>query len=559
VGALLSAIRKVGLYLNTLRYLRISQLCWQVYRRLRPVITPREIELEVVRTGIFGFATARGPQPAVYEFRFLNKSRAANPESINWHPQNESRLWRYNLHYFDFLSWDSFPADHKAAYIDSWIKNNPVGTVDAWEPYTLSLRVVNWVKFFDSMAERVPDHWAYSLINQVNWLNANLEHHILANHLLKNIKALIIAGGWFDGPHGKLYLRRGMQLLLREVDEQMLADGGHFERSPMYHSIVLEDLLDICNVLGNLESPLWSREQKAVRDAAVKGLEFLSSMVGTDNRIPLFNDSAHGIAAEPAQLFAYGARVLDYKPPAGQVGPVRIDLPDSGYFGYRCGGDSLIIDCGSIGPAYQPGHAHCDTLSYVLNIDGAPLVIDSGVRGYENDSLRQYVRSTAAHNTVRIAGEEQSEIWGTFRVARRAVATVNQFTGPDNGKLEFSGAHDGYIRLPSRCEHQRHFSVDVSGRWKIADRITGTGRVIASSFVHFHPDITLSPASDGAWQLIKNGAAVARLSVAKGSDAVESSSYYCPEFGSAIENACLEVRVSGDLPLEIGYEIVKIA
>ena len=78
---MLSALRKVGLYLNTLRYLRISQLCWQVYRRLRPVITPREIELETVRKDIFGFATARVPQPAVYEFRFLNKSRAANPES----------------------------------------------------------------------------------------------------------------------------------------------------------------------------------------------------------------------------------------------------------------------------------------------------------------------------------------------------------------------------------------------------------------------------------------------------------------------------------------------
>ncbi len=82
--------------------------------------------------------------------------------------------------------------------------------------------------------------------------------------------------------------------------------------------------------------------------------------------------------------------------------------------------DMMVIDCGAIGPDYQPGHAHCDTLSYELAIDGRRVIVDSGVHDYEPTQHRAYARSTPAHNTVVIDGQEQSEMWGVFRVARRA-------------------------------------------------------------------------------------------------------------------------------------------
>ena len=64
--------------------------------------------------------------------------------------------------------------------------------------------------------------------------------------------------------------------------------------------------------------------------------------------------------------------------PEGAPTGTRIFLPDTGYYGYRQGGDSLIVDCGPVGPDYQPGHAHCDTLSYELHVGGVPIVVDSG-------------------------------------------------------------------------------------------------------------------------------------------------------------------------------------
>ena len=92
----------------------------------------------------------------------------------------------------------------------------------------------------------------------------------------------------------------------------------------------------------------------------------------------------------------------------------------SGYFVIRNLDDMLVVDCGEVGPDYQPGHAHCDTLSFELASDGRTIIVDSGVYDYEDSEMRRYVRSTRAHNTAMVDGCEQSEIWGAFRVARRA-------------------------------------------------------------------------------------------------------------------------------------------
>jgi len=54
----------------------------------------------------------------------------------------------------------------------------------------------------------------------------------------------------FRGDEAEEWLGKGLSILAREVPEQVLDDGGHFERSPMYHSIILEDLLDLLNVFG---------------------------------------------------------------------------------------------------------------------------------------------------------------------------------------------------------------------------------------------------------------------------------------------------------------------
>jgi uncharacterized heparinase superfamily protein len=345
----------------------------------------------------------RPVQPAVTadQITFLNVPQPIDTTHFDWRAPGMSKLWRYNLQYFDFLHWDAYDEARKRWFIEDWIHRNPPGTEDAWEPYPLSLRVVNWIRLcLDCAPGTMPDGMEASLAAQLLWLEANLEYHVLANHFLKNGKALLFGGVYFAGPVAERLLRKGLKIMLNEADEQFLADGGHFERSPQYHCICVEDYLDAVALLQASPNLVAPPDLRAMQSAAERGLSCLVQLVGGDGRIPLFNDSAYGIANEPGDILAYGERILGKTWALDTTDTVRVYLPDTGYFGYRHLGDSMLIDCGPVGPDYQPGHAHCDTLSYELCIDGRKVIVDSGVYEYVAGEMRQYVRSTAAHNTV---------------------------------------------------------------------------------------------------------------------------------------------------------------
>ena len=347
-----------------------------------------------------------------YEFTFLNRSLSFPLDAMNWCPLDAQRLWRYNLHYFDFLCESTRPLPQKIVLIDDWIANNPQGSEPAWEPYTASLRIVNWCLFFWSLPrEQVKPAWLQSLHTQASWLERNLELHILANHYFENIKAMLFAALFFSDRNSAHWLSHFQKELIAQLREQTLADGGHYERSPQYHCILLEDYLDIYALLRE-NTALADAEVLAVLTQTIKaGLQFLAKIATPDDDIPLFNDSASGAASRPSAIFAK-AQQLDFHTEVPQS--TLIDLPESGLFGWKSGSDYFLIDCGDIGPTYQPGHTHCDFLSYVLMIDGQWLVVDSGVCEYEPGPMRTYVRSTAAHNTVSIDAVNNRKSGGSF-------------------------------------------------------------------------------------------------------------------------------------------------
>lgn len=550
-------------YIRTLQYLRLSQAGYLLRRKLLPAASVRKVPVDLCRRQdihCLPFARPVSPDVEATDIQFLNNSRKIKTEVMDWRCADEAKLWRYNLHYFDYLHWASYSPETKNKFIDSWIQLNPVGVADAWEPYPVSLRTVNWIKYFLLTGQdcKVSKAWQRSLAEQLLWLEVNLEYHLLANHLLKNAKALIFSGVYFSGDMARRHLGKGMHLMLEEVAEQILPDGGHFERSPMYHCIVLEDVLDVVNLLNANAGLLRTEDLSMLKHAASRGLQFLEDVLGADGDIPLFNDSALGISPEPSELLAYGQRALNRCAEKKANVPSRVCLSDTGYFGYRCNGDSLLIDCGPIGPDYQPGHAHCDTLSYELCINGRRVIVDSGVHDYQMSELRQYVRSTAAHNTLRIDGMEQSEIWGAFRVARRAKPIFAELSDWQDGCLEFHGAHDGYCRLPGKPVHERHVRIESSGHWVFSDVVTGSGKHLIESFIHTHPDFNVSPESDHSFLIQDGDSPVARLQVDSECEISTVTGNYCPEFGKRIENQVVILSSLGQLPLSLSYSVEKI-
>lgn len=554
----LAILEEVGRTIRTVRYLKSRQIGWLIYRRLRPVTlvkAPAEVRL-VQRAGV-----SLIPRPCNssfgwnggWTFTFLGVEHMFPLERFDWHPPNVSRLWRYNLQYFDYLLKDECPVDVRDALLDDWIVANPLGMRDAWEPFPTSLRIVNWVDYLLRTAATRPTkgRWLRSLFEQALFLERNIEYHILANHLFKNGVALLFAGAFFEGPIAERWLLLASRILSHEINEQLLPDGGHFERSPMYHAIITQDVLDVINLLQALP-PTHRGLLPIFKDKAHAALTFLDSILHPDGDIPLFNDSAMKIALPPAALRAYAERVIGaYAPPLMDEDLCIRAFPESGYYTCRHGDSYLIVDCGPVGPNYQPGHAHCDMLSFELSIDGKRIIVDSGVSGYEGDSLRALIRSTAAHNTIRVNGIEQSEVWGTFRVGRRAKPLFARIEKTSGNNVCFQGAHDGYRHLSQRIIHQRRIFYRVEERtWCISDLLEGNGEVTVEGFFHFAPNIILTQ-MDGYIAIGSEDQPEKMRVLMNGWDNVLiDTASICPNFGSCVKSTVIFVTTKRRLPVE---------
>lgn len=497
---------------------------------------------------------------SAYTFTFLNRTLSFPRETMNWCPDEAQRLWRYNLHYFDFLREPDRSLQQKIALLDDWIASNPQGSEPAWEPYTASLRIVNWCRFFWSLPkEQVRIEWLQSLHLQARWLERNLELHILANHYFENIKAMLFAAIFFDDRDSARWLQHFQKELITQLREQTLADGGHYERSPQYHCILLEDYLDLHALLRANSALINSETLSALETSLNGGLRFLALITTPDDDIPLFNDSASGTASRPSHLFAK-ARQLGFA--IEMFESALIHLPDSGLFGWKCGMDYFLIDCGNIGPAYQPGHTHCDFLSYVLMIDGQWLVVDSGVCEYEPGSMRQYVRSTRAHNTVVIDGEEQSEIWGEFRVGRRA-QRIEASLHREGDKITFEGAYRGFPALKANITHRRRVALMLEASGKIQtvevnDIVDGNAARAfhIETLLHLHPALDCIPSGDTVVTIKSRSAEKNIASIENASMPPSTQSWYCPEFGLSMANQVLRNTIDTSLPAMLSYRIV---
>jgi uncharacterized heparinase superfamily protein len=480
---------------HTVRWLRPVQVwgrAWFLLHRPKPYLRPapplRARAAEWQRC-------AREPsQLGPTRFRFLGVERdIAGEGAPAWDRRDWPRLWRYNLHYFDDLAADG--ADSRIvwhrALIESWIEHNRVGQGTGWEPYPLSLRLVNWIK----AAHLVRGGVVQSLAVQARWLTGRLEIHLLGNHLWANAKALVFAGTFFEGEEAREWRERGLAILRRELREQILPDGGHFERSPMYHAILLEDVLDLLQ-LGRCYPGVFEASDVADwRETAARMLRWLRVMTHPDGGIAFFNDAALSVAPSLAALREYAERgaglraaeagAADPKPRQdGSLAAIEV-LPDSGYVRLQAGSAVLIADVGPVGPDYLPGHAHADTLSFELSIGGRRMLVNSGTSTYEAGAERLRQRGTPAHNTVTIDGQDSSEVWSSFRVARRA-RPLDVAWGEEGGRPWLRAAHDGYTRLPGRPLHRREFALSA-GDLVVTDRIEGAFRAAEARF-HFHPD-----------------------------------------------------------------------
>lgn len=576
-----TAIGRLLLYARTARHLQPRQL---VYRPLRILQRRLYIKPRVARTALVA-DPARAPLVsaalAALEDRMLPRHRdsaqsilagelvllgqRARLDAIDWLSWSRTRLWTYHLHYFDYAvdlalasaeTGDERYAAALADLLESWMAATESEEGPGWDPYPISARVVNWLRALallppDALPDRVRARVHASMGRQLDVLAARLEWDLMANHLLKNLVALFVGGLFFSGPRAARWLNTARAYLWRQFAEQVLPDGVHFERSPMYHKDALSNMLLVFAVADAVGEPCPGD----ARERLARMVSALDALSRADGRLHVFNDCVErtGLSKESVEDAAHRITSRRIARRAGGW-----ELAHAGFFGYKdpAGDFSLVIDGGSPGPSYQPGHAHSGLLGFELDLGPEPLVVDSGVKGYDGDDLRAFVRSTRAHNTLMIDGLEQSELWGTFRMARRAEAVGAAAAVAESG-YSFEGSYHPYHSRS--ILHSRAMSASP-GLLTVEDRVEGAPGKPLASFVHFHPDWD-AVIRDDRVVVTKGSRRVTVVPIGADDFALErgaaspAQGWYCPAFGVAISNAVLVLHRHRNDGRRFGYRI----
>lgn len=516
-------------YWHTLRHLKVRQMVARVRFRLqRPA--PDLRPAPPVRRAAGPWCSPEWREPSLIDGStavFLTVRASIADPSI-WQDRRYEHLWLYNLHYFDDLVARGAAARRgwHEALIRRWIRENPPAEGVGWAPYPTSLRVANWVRWLldgggGSPAPAVHD----SLAAQARWLSRRLEVHLLGNHLWANAKGLLMAGLYFEGHEAAGWRAEALRILSEELESQVLPDGGHFERSPMYHAIILEDVLDLVQLdrlyPGQLPAGFVSR----LRAAAGRMLRWLKVMTHPDGEIAFFNDAAMGIAASCDTLEGY-ARREDIAIDARPLAPVEW-LRDSGYVRLTSARAAVFCDVAPVGPDYQPAHGHADTLSFELSLDGRRVIVNAGISTYEPGPERDRQRSTRAHSTVEIDGRNSSDVWAAFRVARRA-KPFDVHAGEFDGAIQAAGAHDGYLHSAG-VVHRRTWRLRDEGV-AIHDELTGACTSAVARFI-LHPDEAVNPS--------------VVLDTAGGPAPRRAPARWHPRFGQSRDTVAIEVDLRG--------------
>jgi hypothetical protein len=505
---------KLILIFHTVKYLKSAQICYRLFYFVRTKF--RKIsgfkysflaESNSTNLNLIDSIVSNSKY-SDKEFYFLNILKKFDTK-IDWNYSEFGKLWTYNLTYFEYLK-----DKEDIGLIYDFIEN--ISSIkDGIEPFPISLRGINWIKFltkYKIQDKKVDD----SLYAQYYILVDNLEYHLLGNHLLENGFSLLFGAYYFQD---EMLYKKGKDLLIKELDEQILDDGAHFELTPMYHQIMLFKVLDCINLVENNS---WKRQELLdyLEKKASLMLGWLKRISYENGEIPLLNDSANKIAPTSDELFEYASRL--------NLKAVVKNLNQSGYRKVKKENYECVVDIGEVGASYIPGHAHSDTFNFELYIKNKPFIVDSGLSTYNTGKQRDDERSTKAHNTVEINSENSSEVWGGFRVANRA-NIIDLIENIDDIKA----THDGY---------KNKFEVLHTRNWKfeedkvfITDILSKECNAIAR--FHFYPNINEEEIInkvnlDGLRYKIENYS-------------------YAPEFNKTIKALVLEISFEKELKVEI--------
>jgi uncharacterized heparinase superfamily protein len=327
--------------------------------------------------------------------------------------------------------------------------------------------------------------------------------------------------------------RRATRNLARELEAQLLADGGHIGRNPQAVVELALDLLPLRQTYAGrgLEPP------PALMNAIDRILPFIRLLRHEDGTLSHMN----GVGATPVD---HVATLLMYE---GARGPAMRRAPHSGYERLEAGGTMIVADVGPAPPEIHGAHAHAGCLSFEMSSARQRIVVNCGAAPEAPLETRLAARSTAAHSTAVVAETSSARFlvsqgsWPERLIASWLIGRFDHalIRGPRETAAEreehpegalLRARHDGYRMLGFM--HERHWRLAAAG-----DRLDGEDRFTRSSpqgsdaavAVRFHlaPVVKASRVESGrAIMLVLPNREVWRFEVEEVEAALEESVFF---------------------------------
>ncbi|HET9475101.1 MAG TPA: alginate lyase family protein [Steroidobacteraceae bacterium] len=468
-------------------------------------------------------------------------------------------LWEANRHLHlvtlaqaHALTGDARYALGVRAQVDSWIEQCPVGRGPNWvSALELGIRLINWSLawqllggsraqvFADEGGAAFRERWLSAIYEHARMIAGNLSRFSSANnHLIGEAAGVCVAAStWPLWPQMREWGEACRDVLEVECHRQNAPDGGNREQAFGYQSFVIDFLLIAglaARARGEDFSPVYWRRLEAM-------IDFLASMTSTAGVLPTIGDGDDGrvvnLAPESGfslhgSLIATGAVLFERRDLAAKAGAIdgktvtllgigatrilarlrergragflpRMQFCESGYYLMGAAFETpdeirLLVDCGPLGYLSLAAHGHADALSFILNVGDREILVDPGTYAYHTDpEWRRYFRSTRAHNTVSIDGEDQSVQAGNFMWTHHARARCISYDASPQLQ-RFIGEHDGYRRLADPVVHRREITFEPDRQLiEITDTLRCAGTHTARRAWHFAADCRVEPQDAG--------------------------------------------------------------
>ncbi|HVZ01505.1 MAG TPA: heparinase II/III family protein [Dongiaceae bacterium] len=444
----------------------------------------------------------RGQMLLTAEFRFAGESiREPRPLS---RPSGASPAWRETLNRFDWLN-DLRAAGAPGAQAAGveltrrWIAENPRYDEAAWRGDILAARLRNLLLNGPYLLNGAEPGFAAllmgSLHRQAAHLGRALGDGLYGAALLKAVITLMLAGLML--PRGERLLVQGRRIFAREISRQLLADGGHVERSPQAMLELLVHLVDLREVFSAARRPHPDNLQIAIENLASAVL----MLCHNDGHLGAFNDTAE---IDPRMVEAALRRA------GGRLRALN-QLPLTGFQRMEAGKTVALVDCGAPPRHGLDGHAHAGTLSFELSHDEERVIVNCGAHPWSKE-WQQVQRTTAAHSTMIVDNVNSSmllpprkAVGGGFRMDGIALKPdiVTARREETNGQIWLDLSHNGYEEGFGLI-HRRRLYLSANGEdFMGEDQLVGKG---GNSFVlrfHLNPDVHASITQNGQAAILK--------------------------------------------------------